>query len=210
MLGERIGSDREKPFNANPTLAGYALGLAAAAPEDFTLYRDRLGAALGSLGDRMVLGLLRPLSVALGLIAAAAGPVHGAAALLLVYNPPELYLRWRALRSGLGGLAVVTADLGRDGLAQAVRELARVSGLAVAAAGGFCLAGLALEGGMVPVLVGLLLLPAAALLLRGMTASVWRVPLVSCLLAAAWLTVTRLAGTGAWRGALVWWRSGGL
>ncbi|MFB3909205.1 MAG: hypothetical protein ACE15D_12465 [Candidatus Eisenbacteria bacterium] len=141
-----------EPFQANPSLAGYALGwIAEEGAPALAPRRGTLLSTLGAIGDRLVWGLLRPASVLLALVAALAllspdpssavpaarwAGAIAAATLLLVYNAPELYLRWRSLQAGRRGSASILADLSQEGLLRWPPRLARLFALSLGMLGG--------------------------------------------------------------------------
>ena len=89
----------------------------------------------------MLWGLLRPLAVMAGLLAAAAGAIPSAMALLLVYNLPELCLRWRGVERGIHGARAIAADMSVNGLPRIARFLSRATALTWGCLVGFWLAG---------------------------------------------------------------------
>jgi hypothetical protein len=157
----------EEPFNVNPTLAGYAIGLACSSEEgEFSRRRASLTAALSGLGDRLVWGLLRSLAVVIGLAASAAGAIPSAVALLLVYNLPELCLRWRSTVRGLHGMHAIAGDLAAGGLPRLTRFLSRGGILCLGCLAGLWLAGPIRSGRAMDVLAGCAGVVAAVLLLK--------------------------------------------
>lgn len=147
ILSDRKDLRSERPLNTNPVLAGYLLGLLdARGAEASDRAVSSLTAALGAIGDRLVYGLLRPLAVISSLLAAAAGPIPAAVALLLVYNPAELALRWRSMRHGHHGLSEIVRDLEPNRLPRLVGRLARITAMAAGALGGYWLFDLCLAG----------------------------------------------------------------
>jgi len=176
------------PFNTNPTLAGYAIGLSVSRPDEFERVRPALTAALGALGDRIQLGLLRPLSVVAGLLGAMAGPLAAAAALLLVYNPPELYLRWRSLAGGLEGEKRILADVGKGWIPRVGPPLARLLAIAIGGLAGLWLAPLLAAGRLGDALAGAVgVLLAVWLIGRGGDPTKVAPPLALAMGAAWWL-----------------------
>jgi hypothetical protein len=192
-LGPRARALSAEPFNANPVLAGYALGLIQRGDaQEYSKHREALGAALGGVGDRLLWGLLRPLSVVLGLAASAVGPLAAAAALLAVYNPVELALRWRAARRGLEGLPAIQSDLSRAGLLRWAPQLARLCALGVGVLAGSWLAGHILAGRYLEAGAGTCATTAGWLILRRRSWGFWRLPLAALLLGMAWFAVETL------------------
>jgi hypothetical protein len=190
VLGARAEGLTEEPFNANPVLAGYALGLIEGgnAP-DYERHRTALGAALGGVGDRLLWGLLRPLAVVLALAASAIGPIAAAATLLAVYNPPELLFRWRAVRRGLEGLPAIQADLSRTGLIRVAPHLARLCALGVGLLAGSWLAGHVVAGRYLEAVAGTSATVGGWLILRRRSWGFWRLPLAALLLGLAWFAI---------------------
>jgi PTS system mannose-specific IID component len=102
-------------FNSHPYLATVAAGAVArleadgAPPETVARFKAAVRGSLGSLGDRLVWLMWRPMAVLLGLALVLAGAAWwvGAAAFLLVFNALHLWMRAWGLRVGLrDGLAI--------------------------------------------------------------------------------------------------------
>ena len=96
-------------FNAHPYLAGVAAGAVArleaegAPPDTVARFKAAVRGSLGTLGDRLVWLMWRPMAVLLGLALVLAGAAWwvGALAFLLVFNGLHLWLRVWGLRAGL-------------------------------------------------------------------------------------------------------------
>ena len=96
-------------FNSHPYLAGVAAGAVArleadgAPPETVERFKAAVRGSLGTLGDRLVWLMWRPMAVLLGLALVLAGAAWwvGALAFLLVFNALHLWLRVLGLRAGL-------------------------------------------------------------------------------------------------------------
>jgi mannose PTS system EIID component len=102
-------------FNSHPYLAAVAAGAVArleadgAAPDTVARFKAAVRGSLGTLGDRLVWLMWRPMAVLLGLSLVLAGAAWwvGAAAFLLVFNALHLWMRAWGLRVGLrDGLAI--------------------------------------------------------------------------------------------------------
>jgi len=102
-------------FNSHPYLAGVAAGAVArleaegAPPETVARFKAAVRGSLGTLGDRLVWLMWRPMAVLLGLSLVLAGAAWwvGAAAFLLVFNALHLWMRAWGLKAGLrDGLAI--------------------------------------------------------------------------------------------------------
>jgi PTS system mannose-specific IID component len=161
-------------FNSHPYLASVAAGAVARLEADgvpaetVARFKAAVRGSLGTLGDRLVWLMWRPMSVLLGLALVLAGAAWwvGALAFLLVFNALHLWMRAWGLRIGLrDGLqigrtlkGVPFAQLG-DRAAQAGALLAGFAA-AVAGSGHAGVPGLQLPGGMHPVEWGLALLAA--------------------------------------------------
>lgn len=97
------------PFNSHPYLASTALGAVARMeeegrrPEEIRRFKDALGSLLGSLGDGLVWGGWRPVSVlaALGLALLGFSPTTVVAVFLLMYNVVHLGIRLQGARMGV-------------------------------------------------------------------------------------------------------------
>jgi mannose/fructose/N-acetylgalactosamine-specific phosphotransferase system component IID len=105
-------------FNSHPYLAGVAAGAIArleaegSPPETVARFKAALRGSLGTLGDRLVWLMWRPMSVllGLGLLLAGAPWWAGVLAFLLVFNALHLWLRVWGLHAGLReGLAIGSA-----------------------------------------------------------------------------------------------------
>jgi len=190
ILDEESRGLSEEPFNANPVLAGYAVGwIRTEGIEDFRRNRSSLTSALGGVGDRLIWGLLRPLAVVASLIATVVGPIAAAAALLLVYNPAEIYLRWRSLRQGLEGRAAILRDLSRDGLLAHAPRMARLFALLIGALAGSWFVGHMASGHYFEGAAGAVVSACGLLFLRRRALGFWRLPLVAFVLGLAWFAV---------------------
>lgn len=96
-------------FNSHPYLAGVAAGAIArleaegTPPELVARFKAAVRGSLGTLGDRLVWLMWRPMSVLLGLSLVLAGAAWwvGALAFLLVFNALHLWMRAWGLRAGL-------------------------------------------------------------------------------------------------------------
>lgn len=189
ILGRDHGGIADEPFNANPVLAGYIVGwIRSEGSEDFRRNRASLASAFSGIGDRLIWGLLRPLAVVASLIATVGGPIAAAAALLVVYNPPELYLRWRSLRQGLKGRTVVLRDLSPDGLLVHAR-IARLFALSIGALGGSWIAGHLAAGRYLEGGAGTVVSICGWLVLRRRALGFWRLPLIAFILGTIWFVV---------------------
>jgi mannose/fructose/N-acetylgalactosamine-specific phosphotransferase system component IID len=118
--GDRPGLERAlgrhtELFNRHPYLAPVAAGAIArleadgAPPETVARFKAAVRGSLGTLGDRLVWLMWRPMAVLLGLSLVLAGAAWwvGAAAFLLVFNALHLWMRAWGLKVGLrDGLAI--------------------------------------------------------------------------------------------------------
>ncbi|MCD6307415.1 MAG: PTS mannose/fructose/sorbose transporter family subunit IID [Candidatus Latescibacteria bacterium] len=107
-------------YNGNPFMITLVLGAIAGLEEhyknddgiterDINGFKRAVGAATGSVGDRIFWSTLRPLSVIIGLLAASLYGLWGAATVLVLFNVPNLILRWYWLKKGYHlGTGVVT------------------------------------------------------------------------------------------------------
>jgi len=186
IFGRPLNGEPEEPFNANPTLAGYALGRLASEEEDTGTPGVMLTSAISGIGDRLVWGLLRPLAVVFSLLATWLGAIPAAAVLLLVYNPAELALRRRAIRHGLEGSAAILHDLGKSGLSLLACRLARIGAGVVGFLCGFWFFGEILAGRILEA-VAVVLGTAVAWALLGRRLGTWSRPLAALLFALIWI-----------------------
>jgi mannose/fructose/N-acetylgalactosamine-specific phosphotransferase system component IID len=114
-------------FNANPYLAGYALGTVAeleernASGEQIARFKDALRGPLGALGDTLMWQNIRPALLMLGVGLAAGLGVYGALAVWLVFNLYQAYLRVRGILKGYALGWEVSSDLGRAHLRLALK-----------------------------------------------------------------------------------------
>lgn len=96
-------------FNSHPYLAAVAAGAIArleaehVPPETVARFKAAVRGSLGTLGDRLVWLMWRPMSVLLGVSLVLAGAAWwvGALAFLLVFNVLHLWMRAWGLRAGL-------------------------------------------------------------------------------------------------------------
>lgn len=118
-LKEVYGGDREalhralgrhaELFNSHPYLASVAAGAVARLEADgvpaetVERFKAAVRGSLGTLGDRLVWLMWRPMTVLLGLVLVMAGAAWwvGALAFLLVFNALHLWLRAWGLRIGM-------------------------------------------------------------------------------------------------------------
>ena len=196
ILGDESGAAGEEPLNVNPVLAGYVLGGRICEPDLPSVRRSTLSAALSAVGDRIIWGLLRPLAITASLLAATAGPIPAILVLLVVYNPPELAIRWRSMRRGLGGSAAVLQDLSESGLPRLAGRTARLGAGAAGCLCGYWLAGAALSGPFVRTAALVAGLVAALLLVRGLRPSAWGAPLIALFFALLWMIITQWIPAG--------------
>jgi mannose PTS system EIID component len=107
-LRQALGRHTEL-FNSHPYLAAVAAGAIArleadrTPPDTVARFKAAVRGSLGTLGDRLVWLLWRPMSVLLGvgLVLAGAAWWVGALAFLLVFNALHLWMRAWGLRAGL-------------------------------------------------------------------------------------------------------------
>lgn len=126
-------------FNSHPYLAGVAAGSIArleaegAPPETVARFKAAVRGSLGSLGDRLVWLMWRPMAVLLGLALVLAGAAWwvGALAFLLVFNALHLWMRVWGLRTGLRDGLQIGATL-RSAPFQAMGDRAAQAGSALA------------------------------------------------------------------------------
>ena len=133
-------------FNANPYLAGIALGGVIrlerehAEPSEIRRFREVSGSALGGIGDSLVWGGLLPASSLLALVLWLTGAPSWAilVSFLGTYNAGHLALRRWALRTGLRAGREVAAELARTDLGRWIKRLrdtsAALCGLALGSA----------------------------------------------------------------------------
>jgi PTS system mannose-specific IID component len=126
-------------FNAHPYLAGVAAGAVARLEaegvpvETVARFKAAVRGSLGTLGDRLVWLMWRPMAVLLGLGLVLAGAAWwvGAAAFLLLFNALHLWMRAWGLRAGLRDGLQIAATL-RSAPFQALGERAAQAGSALA------------------------------------------------------------------------------
>lgn len=101
-------------FNANPFIATIAVGAVVkleevgTPPEEIERFKQALWGPLGSIGDRIFWGLVRPVSAVLGtVITLLGGGMWGGIALLVAFNTVQTIVRGVAFRHGYhAGFAV--------------------------------------------------------------------------------------------------------
>ncbi len=195
VIGPGSKVDRASPFNANPVLAGYAIGWIASSKEGASAsHLGALASALGGIGDRLVWGGLRLIASAIAVALSFLGPFPAALAYLLVYNPPELALRWRSASVGLEGIEAIRADLSLEGLPRLVPLAGRLGAMAAGVAAGSLFAGGWLRGAG----AGLWVAAATAIVLfaamrRREPAMGWAAG-IALLLGLAWMALRWIAG----------------
>jgi PTS system mannose-specific IID component len=125
-------------FNSHPYLAGLAVGAAVRAeldgesPERIEKLRERIGAPLGSLGDRLIWASWLPFCAALALALSFLGLGVWAVVLFLVlYNLVHVGVRWWALRSGWRHGMTAASALNAPLVRRAGEAATPIAGLAV-------------------------------------------------------------------------------
>lgn len=119
-------------FNANPYLAGYAVGAVTkleeskTPPEQIRRFKESLRGPLGALGDNLIWQNLRPSLLILGLILTGEYGLYGALTFFVLFNCYQIYIRARGTvqgyRLGLG----VSSDLARGHLQNVVKWSGRI------------------------------------------------------------------------------------
>jgi len=126
-------------FNANPNLAGLALGATARAEYDavpgaqIARLRTALCSPLGAMGDQLFWAGLVPALVGVALVALSLGTAWSVAigGLLLVYNTVRLWVGVWALRTGAQAGMGVGAAIGASWMPRAIALVGPVAGFAV-------------------------------------------------------------------------------
>jgi mannose/fructose/N-acetylgalactosamine-specific phosphotransferase system component IID len=109
-------------FNANPYLAGYALGAVAkleeerVPPQQIIRFKELMQSPLGAVGDSLIWQNLRPVLLVLGIVLTTNLGAYGALAVWLIFNCYQIYLRARGIRKGYRMGLDVYSDLGRGHL----------------------------------------------------------------------------------------------
>ena len=139
-VGNCLWSDREdrrkfierhlEDYNGNPFMCTLVLGTVACLEErlrhgqgseaEILQYKKALGSATGAVGDRLFWGALRPFALVLGLFTAYFFGIWGALVFFVVYNTPNIALRWYWLRSGYRRGPAVVAELRNPGIERAI------------------------------------------------------------------------------------------
>ena len=123
-------------FNANPYLAGYALGTVAkleeqnALPEQIIKFKESIRGPLGAAGDSLIWQNLRPALLTLGIGLVVGLGVYGPALVWLIFNSYQAYLRVRGVLVGYALGLGVSADLGRAHLRMAAKWSGRLGAVA--------------------------------------------------------------------------------
>lgn len=134
-------------FNAHPYFASWCLGAVAKLEEDavrkkwidyrpIAVFKERLAGPLGAIGDELFWNGIKPAAAGLSVWIAVAFDWVAVPILLVAYNLPHLYVRFRGMRDGYqAGFDIVSAlSLRRF---QRLIDLVRVVG---ALSAGLCLA----------------------------------------------------------------------
>lgn len=117
-------------FNANPYLAGYAIGAVTkleeekVPPEQIVRFKELIRGPLGALGDNLIWQNLRPALLILGLVLASAFGVYGILTVWLIFNLYQAYLRGRGMLKGYALGLGLSSDLARGHL----RDVTKWSG----------------------------------------------------------------------------------
>ena len=109
-------------FNANPYLAGYAVGAVTrleetkTPPEQIRRFKESLRGPLGALGDNLIWQNLRPALLILGLILTSRYGLWGALTFFVLFNCYQIYIRARGVAKGYRLGFKVSSDLTRGHL----------------------------------------------------------------------------------------------
>jgi mannose/fructose/N-acetylgalactosamine-specific phosphotransferase system component IID len=109
-------------FNANPYLAGYALGAVAkleeekVSPQQIVRFKGLMQSPLGAVGDSLIWQNLRPALLILGIVLTTKLGAWGALAVWLIFNCYQAYLRARGIQKGYRLGLDVYSDLGQGHL----------------------------------------------------------------------------------------------
>lgn len=109
-------------FNANPYLAGYALGAVIkleeekVAPQQIVRFKGLMQSPLGAVGDNLIWQNLRPALLILGIVLTINFGIYGALTVWLIFNCYQIYLRARGIQKGYRLGLDVYSDLGRGHL----------------------------------------------------------------------------------------------
>lgn len=109
-------------FNANPYLAGYAIGAVTKLEEEkvpreqMIRFKELIRGPLGALGDNLIWQNLRPALLILGLVLASTFGVYGILGVWLVFNLYQAYLRARGMVKGYALGLGLSSDLARGHL----------------------------------------------------------------------------------------------
>ncbi|UCB52476.1 MAG: PTS system mannose/fructose/sorbose family transporter subunit IID [Candidatus Zixiibacteriota bacterium] len=104
-------------FNANPYLAGYAVGAVTrleetkTPPEQVRRFKESLRGPLGALGDNLIWQNLRPALLILGLILTGKYGLYGALTFFVLFNCYQIYIRARGVIKGYQLGLKVSSDL---------------------------------------------------------------------------------------------------
>ena len=126
-------------FNANPYLAGYAVGAVTrleetkTAPEQIRRFKESLRGPLGALGDNLIWQNLRPALLILGLVLSGKYGLYGVLTFFVLFNCYQIYIRARGVAKGYQLGLKVSSDLTRGHL----QNVAKWSGRMGAALFGF-------------------------------------------------------------------------
>lgn len=119
-------------FNANPYLAGYAIGAITRLEKDkipgeqIIRFKDSLQGPLGALGDRLIWQNFRPALLILGLVLSEAVGVFGALSFFVIFNLHQIYLRARGMIKGYALGLEVSSDLTKGFLQNMIKWSSRM------------------------------------------------------------------------------------
>jgi mannose/fructose/N-acetylgalactosamine-specific phosphotransferase system component IID len=119
-------------FNANPYLAGYALGAVTKLEEEKTppgqilRFKELLRGPLGALGDCLFWQNFRPALLILGLILAERFGIWGVLGAWLIFNLYQIYLRARGIVKGYNLGMNISSDLNQGHLQSMIRWSSRM------------------------------------------------------------------------------------
>ena len=133
-------------FNTTPAVVSFIAGAAIAMEEKFKKAKDKgeevdeesinavkaaLMGPLAGIGDSFFWGTLRIIAAGIGASLAAQGSILGAVLFFLMYNIPQLFVRYQGLKLGYKSGVSFLENMSQGGVIALLTEVAKILGLVV-------------------------------------------------------------------------------
>lgn len=137
-------------FNAHPYLSSFALGAVARLEEQAVVnkwkdfepidkFKRRISSPLGSIGDRLFWGMIKPIAAILGVFLALLWGIAGAIAMFILYNIPHFFIRYYGVFHGYQKGFDIVSELSMRRYKKYFDDLEKLSLFSVGILSGFLL-----------------------------------------------------------------------